>query len=177
MDDGIELFIYLAFLLLSLVGGIYKNINKKKEKERQRQQNSIPNSKTYPATPPPIPKPIKQNTNPFEDFLKEKSDIEEEHPVVSFKDFITENKKSFKTKSEKERIVRSEGLSAFESTTEALLSDNMYEDDFSITDEVNSILEFDYNKSEISSATNDTLFDFDAKKAVIYAEILKRPNF
>lgn len=175
--DGLQVFIYLIVIVASIIGGIVKNSAKKKEEEQRRTRQAEAQQRVNTEEPVPPQK----SSNPFEEFLrrqleefedgsKEERDIVEieEEPVVPVVD---------------EEYI--EGNAVFSTTEEALLSDNMKEKDFSISDSLKQannegeVYNFNYNEiaeDEIADQIEKEVF-FDARKALIYSEIFKRPKY
>lgn len=193
MDDIVQVIFYIVIVLAGIAGPLIKNSKARKEQEAQRarrqqqmrhqeEQTSIEQEVVENQPSRPIPK-----TNPFEEFLRQQLEEfgePEEH-------YATEEELVQKSEIEEEvpvDTVVSEGTAAFESTTDSMLSDNMSEEGFSISESVanvvdsssdNDIYNYDYSdlkESEISDK-NTEVESFDAKKALIYSEIFKRPKF
>jgi len=169
MDDFFEVLIYLLFIGASVIGGIYKNYAKKKAEERKRQQMSevVPHSdykEQEVKSQPSMPKSI-------EDYLREQFEFEMETEEVS--EANIEPEPDLKPEAPKK-----ERVAAFEKTTDTLLSDNLQDKDFSISDEIDKhernsdklFAEIDDSHSPIFSDEEE----FDAQKAVIYSEIMMR---
>jgi hypothetical protein len=174
MEDLFEVLIYIFFIAASLIGGLYKNYAKKKQEEakvnrrRELSQQEAYESPTYEDEPPGNP----TYTNPLEEFLKEQFDLE----------FDNEQKDKF-PELEEEKVVEAperlqpEGKAVFENPTQTLLSDNMKEEGFSITNAIEE-METEAMRIENNNPIYDGPFDeqpFDLKKAIIYSEIINRP--
>lgn len=178
MDNGLEIFVYLIVIVVSIIGAVVKNSAKRKEEEQRKAQRAAAsrNTTTYEGTTTEKKKPasmleefIRQQLGDFEEpEFRRPQEVEVDKPVVNNKE---------------ERYVE-EGNAVFDTTEAALLSDDMQEDDFSISDSINEseqlgeIYNFNYNKiaeNEISDVQKKEEF-FDARKALIYSEIFKRPE-
>lgn len=174
MDDIFEVLIYLLFIGASVIGGIYKNYAKKKEEERKRQriqeaasQGNVADHDIEVKSAPSAPRTI-------EDFLREQFELEME-PEKPQKEIVVESEPEIKSEASEK-----EGVAAFENTTDTLLSDNLNDKDFSISNEIDKhekqskilLEEIDDSSSTIFSEDEE----FDARKAVIYSEIMKRPH-
>lgn len=174
MGDRLEIFIYIAFVVLSLAGGLYKNYAKKKENERERQRKLDANQ--YKPSEIPVPPP-RRSSNPFENFLREQFDLMEEPKTSTVANEMSPPIINENPKTEQAQSIISEGVPAFENTAQGLMSDNMPEEDFSLPEELKDMEEFNYNLSDEERSSMEESFIFDAKYAVIYSEILRKPAF
>ena len=195
MDDGFEILIYILFIVVSILGGLYKNYAKRKEEEARRlkrqqadgeytESQSSNREREFQSEfeERSQQEPQRPVTNPFEEFLRQQMEIIEEPVPEPPEEVVLSESQENKLNLDSVGI---EGAAVFESTANELLSDNMQEQDFSITNSIESIeslgevYNYDYNKitdNEISDIES-VIEEFDGKKAIIYAEILKRPDF
>jgi ATPase subunit of ABC transporter with duplicated ATPase domains len=172
MEDILEIIIYLAIFLASIVGGLYKNYSKKKEDERRRQrQANQPQPQIAEEEDAMFEEPRETIPSSLEEFLQRQFEMDmsepekvEAEPEADYEEAIVSETQA------------KEGVAAFEATEQALLSDNMKEEGFSITKKLNerelasegignAISDFDYNQE---------IDDFELRKAVIYSEIINR---
>ncbi len=180
MEDRLEVIIYVAFILLSAFGSIYKSYSKKKAeqaaKEKRRQTLDYNTTATQQAPIPEIRKESTTKTFPssLEEFLKQQFEMEEEVEESEVpKEIVSDKLKTKATES-------NEGKAVFESTSEELLSDDMNRKDFSITEMLKNrepVLLEDEENSDINNCESGRkyqLCDFDLKQAVIYSEIINR---
>jgi hypothetical protein len=180
MDDGLEIFVYLFFIIASIIGAVVKNSAKRKEEERRKAQrgaaarNNVP---TYENTGEK-----KKAGSMLEEFIRQQLE-EFEVPENRKPQEILVDEPALDSKEEK--YIKEEGNAVFDSTDAALLSDNMREENFSISDSISDlektgeVYNFNYNKiaeDEISDVQKKEEF-FDARKALIYSEIFKRPEY
>lgn len=183
MEDSFEIIIYIIFIALSLLGGLYKNYAKKKAEQQQRQSPPPDIDEVdihdYHTEPPEEYQPTPKR-NPFEEFIRQQLEAAEPEPQpVSVE---IEEPEISESKSQKANILldssTKEGAAVFKSTSEELVSDNMHEPDFSISDpfidESSPIT--DMIADEEIAQVNKVRAEFDLKKAVIYSEILSRPK-
>ncbi len=180
MEDRLEVIIYVAFILLSALGSIYKNYSKKKnEQAAKEKRNRVDYRNPPPASPMANPNPRKTvSPKPFptsiEEFLKQQFEPEEDELIEEpeIRDKIVSNEDKSKT--------FIEGDAAFETTNEELLSDNMKEKNFSITEMLKKresvLLENDEISDENGSESlaENQIGEIDLKQAVIYSEIINR---
>jgi hypothetical protein len=183
MDDSFELIIYIIFIALSLVGGLYKNYAKKKAEQSKRQSPPPAFDDTdiqdYNTEPQDEYKPSPR-INPFEEFIRQQLEETKPEPKpiqkVVEEPKIPENK--YQSASSKLDVILNEGNASFQNTAKELVSDNMFEPDFSISDpfaqESSPITDMIFQE-EIGNRKN-AIDDFDLKKAIIYSEIINRPN-
>jgi hypothetical protein len=197
MDDAIQILIYVLFIVVSIVGGIIKNNNKKKEEEAQRQKRrTISNSDIPPTAMPPMSGP--ENTvNPFEEFLRrqlEQYEEPEEEPIDVIPgyetpidvipahetpiDIILPEGKPIEFTPGKSEFYK-EGVSVFDTTSKEFSYDSILAEDFSSHSEIKDMEAFEYDEIKYGdlSELQEEVADFDASKAVIYSEILKRPVY
>lgn len=174
MDDIFEVLIYLFFIGASVIGGIYKNYAKKKEEEKKRRrmaesQTSNQEFVSEDTQEASVPRSL-------EDFLREQfeGEMEREEEVV----FSPPVQEVIEPRAEEPKLeTLNEGEAAFQITTDTLLSDNLNDSNFSITDLINAQEKNPIYENEISdseSADMGDLEEFDGAKAVIYSEILNR---
>ncbi len=185
MEDILQLLLYLVIVLAGIAGPLIKNNRARKEQEAQKarkQQQLDEGDIVIPETENVPPGPT-SSSNPFEEFLRQQlEEFQEPKEELISEETVTEP--------EQRQVlvdsVVSEGTSAFKSTADSLLSDNMEENGFSISESVSNIGDsenkiYNYNFSEIKDGEiSDKKIDkesFNLKKALIYSEILKRPNF
>lgn len=176
MEDIFELIIYGLVLLASAVGGIYKNYANKKANERKKQREAN-QPQSAPADPWAEDEPETAPPTSFEEFIRRQL---EDEPVVTpeKKAPLTVQEQKAKV-TEKEHASQSEGIAAFESTSQTLISDDVYLDkviqsaEYSDPDEINDMAIYDTEASALPGFVDE----FDAKQAVIYSEILKRPEY
>ncbi|QQS52256.1 MAG: hypothetical protein IPM71_05840 [Bacteroidota bacterium] len=182
MEDYIEILIYVLFIAVSVIGGLYKNYAKKKEEQMRRtvvrEREVEPEySKPYAS---PTERPIIPTT--LEEFLAQHFDletVEEEKEPES----IEGNYKDRKQEIPLDRVESTEGTAVFESTRETLLSDINNESDYSrkgmLQSQVMEEIDEDFIKTSEKALYDQKVeeFHFDAKQAVIYSEILKRQDF
>lgn len=180
MEDAFEILIYVVFIVISLIGGLYKNYAKKKEEQRKRQAPTVQydESDEYNTVPGPLDEPqTAPKRNPFEEFIRQQLEMNEPEPRV-VKEFEVEDSTDLVNKAKIEAS-KKEGNAVFQSTAQEIISDNMNDPDFSITD---------YFATEISPISNsikdgeisdvdDLMSNFDLKKAVVYSEIVNRPKY
>lgn len=200
MDDGIEILIYIFFILISVIGGIVKNVSKKKEEERKRNRRAETVQRETDSSLPPVGGP-QTTVNPFEEFLRRQLEqfeepVEEEvldsvptvksqpidsiptsksQPIDTVPSYINPPVEYTPLKSE--LIV--EGVSAFESAENKSYTDNYFEKDFSLKSEIKDLEKFEYDaiaKGELTDI-HEEMAEFEALKAVIYSEIIKRPVY
>jgi hypothetical protein len=200
MDKGIDLWIYIFFIIVSVIGGIIKNISKKKEEEAQRQRRKTVANQDVPSTSmPPISGPQK-TTNPFEEFLRrqlEQFEEPEEEPldnIPTYKPQPIDTIPSVKTQpidtipTGKSPSIEytpmnleavNEGEAAFESTTKEIYSDTIFENGFSFSNEIADQKAFEYDTIAKGDLTelHEEMVEFDASQAVVYSEILRRPIY
>jgi hypothetical protein len=191
MDDKINILVYVLFIAISIIGGIIQNANKKKAEEARRQQQKSGPQKSPSTAMPPISGP-RETTNPFEEFLRRQlekmEEPEEEKPV--FKSQPVEVKIERKPLVEKtstlspidefipmDKNALIEGEAVFESTAREILSENIYQKDFTLSDEIKDQEAFDYNLISKGDLIEVEEIDFDISKAIVYTEILKRPAY
>lgn len=168
MDDFIEILVYIVFILLTIVGSVYRNQQKKKEFERKK--NNIPGTAGTGSVEMEERIPG-NNFPPIFDFEPEL--IEEKVPQEILVE--TEVERSPVEATVPESIESEiEGASAFKSTESELLSDDLQEEgeDFDLTKHLEE--EFKFEESAIEEESD---FDFDPVKAVIYSEILNRRDY
>jgi hypothetical protein len=193
MDDKINILVYVLFIAISIIGGIIQNANKKKAEEARRQQQKSGPQKSPSTAMPPISGP-RETTNPFEEFLRrqleqlnnpEEHKPEEEEPV--YKPLPVEIKPERKPIpstlnpidefSPMDKNALKEGEAAFESTAREIFSDNIYEKEFTLSNEIKDLEAFDYNLISKGELIEVQEMDFDISKAIVYSEILKRPAY
>ena len=163
MDNKIEIILYLILGVGALIANVYRNYNKRKMDERKKAK--MP-SRTGNPTP--------QRQNPIFPDLETLLGIPKEEPKVDpwSEIDITEPEPVQNVQNVQNKIVE-EGEAVFEETEEELVSDNMFaEDDFRISDFVH-----DTNNEEFAYEEKKSDFEFDPIKAVIYSEIMKRPDY
>lgn len=178
--DGLQIFIYLLVIIASIIGGIVKNSAKKKEEQQRRERQA--EAKKRMATEVQEPEP-KSSSNPFEEFLRRQLEEFEEEPFVD--DVLVEEPSDTVVEPSANPKKHIEGNAAFDSTDQALLSDNMKEEGFSISNSIEEIenegevYNFSYDnisEDEITDVKDEEEF-FNARKALIYSEIFKRPEY
>lgn len=184
MEDAFEFIIYLIFIVLSLVGGLYKNYTKKKAEERQRQQtpSQVDQQEEYTDVynDPFEEYDTEPKRNPFEEFIRQQLEGAETETVLEeptpqpYVETETQKPEFSKTQVASAK----EGNAVFESTNKELISDELLKHDFSISehlekynDEISDVIGANEIKDE-----NQLLDEFDLKKAVIYSEIIRRPD-
>jgi hypothetical protein len=174
MDDFGEVLIYILFILVSIIVGIYKSSAKKKE-EQQRQMNKPVAQSAQNQNTEQVPERSKFPTS-IEEFIRQQLEMEQlTEPIEDELEFdMDESQEGTVDKIEKE-----EGIPVFNNTSETLLSDNMKDDGFTIT---SALEDQDIASSEISSFDHDPAFtdgneeeSFDLQAAVIHSIILDRP--
>jgi hypothetical protein len=199
MDDKINIYVYILFIAISIVGGLIKNYNKKKEEERQKARR-LETAKNAPQdSMPPIGGPV-TTTNPFEEFLRrqlEQFEEPEEEPLDNIPTYRTKPIDSIPTeisvpidtipatKSIPIDTVTAnfdpskEGVSAFETSAHDFNAEKYFEKDFSLSSEIRDLEKFEYNAIDENDLTDihEVVADFDATKAIIYSEILMRPVY
>lgn len=185
MEDAFEFIIYLVFIVLSLVGGLYKNYAKKKAEQRQRQQTQSQEDthEEYPeAYSDPFEEPdTHQKRNPFEEFIRQQLEVVEPETMVEEAPKPPPEVKEtlMPDLSASQQASTKEGNAVFESTNQELISDELLKPDFSITehleqnsDEIKDVIGMDEIKDE-----NQLLEAFDLKEAIIYSELIRRPEY
>lgn len=173
MDDIFEVLIYILFIGASVIGGIYKNYAKKKAEEQKRQGMQEAVSEQRIGEPNTKPENRTSMPRSLEDFLRDQFEMEME----TVEDSEIEENETHVKEPEKEASAK-EGVAAFENTTTSLFSDNMQDEGFSITNAINNQEESGIFMEEIGDESSGIFNDdeeFDAKKAIVYSEILKRP--
>jgi hypothetical protein len=174
--DGLQIFIYLLVIVASIVGGIVKNSAKKKEEAQRRARQAEAKRRVATEDNEPKPKP----SNPFEEFLRRQLEEFEEVPVEEEEIVEVVSEPDVNTKEK-----YTEGNAVFNSTSNALLSDNMKEEGFSISNSLEElenegeVYNFSYEEiteDEITDKKDEEEF-FNARKALIYSEIFKRPEY
>ncbi len=182
MDDYIEILIYVLFIAVSIIGGLYKNYAKKKEEQMRRtvarereMQPEYPTPKASPSGRPTIPTTL-------EEFLAQHFDIETEEEEETPELVESKYEKPLKDLP-LDSIETPEGTPAFETTRKTLLSDINNESDYSrkgmLESQVMDELDEDFIKTSEKELYNqkEEVFHFDAMQAVIYSEILKRQEY
>jgi len=175
MEDITELLIYIAFIVLSMIGGLYKNYAKRKAEEKKmmrREEDHVISDSHVPTQAEE-----KQVTNPFEEMIRKGMEDFFEEPVAE--ESIADESEIVGTE------ISKEGEAVFNVTEEELLSDNMREEGFSITDElaekeksdVDSIKDTEYKYKEEELKEMSIMDNFDPVDAIIYSEIMQRPNY
>lgn len=173
MEDIFEILIYILFIGASVIGGIYKNYVKKKEEEKRRQRMAETTHSTPEFGSEEAPTPTVTRT--LEDFLREQFEVEMEPEVVE--EYVPPVQEVSKPMPDEKLKTLHEGTAAFKQTDNAILSDNLNDPNFSITDYINAQEKNPIYENEISDADTGALSDldeFDGAKAVIYSEILNR---
>ncbi|MBN2487115.1 MAG: hypothetical protein JXB34_14165 [Bacteroidales bacterium] len=188
MEDGLEILIYLAFLIISIIGGVIKNHNKKKEDERRRARQAENTRRETVAPMPPVGGPV-ETTNPFEEFLRRQLEQYEE-PEEYFPGNIPEEQTAefepaptMQYKAEEpttmDKAFEFEGAAAFESTSNAMIVDHINVADVHDNGEIKDLEAFQYDAIEDDDITamQEEIANFEASKAVVYSEILKHPVY
>lgn len=199
MEDGIEILIYIFFIVVSIVGGLIKNVSKKKEEERQRARRAEAAQRAPSASMPPVSGP-KETINPFEEFLRRQLEQYEEPeeeildtiPTVRSQpvDVIPERESTpidtvptFNSSSIEMTPISmelaNEGISAFEPIPHDFNAEKYFEKDFSLSSEIKDLEKFEYDAIAGDDLTlmQEEIAGFEVSKAVIYSEILKRPVY
>lgn len=180
-EDLLDILPYAILILISIIGGVVKNLEKKKSEQQKRYEAD---SRDY-TFEDEKPQPEKRPLSPLEEFLRRQIEQVDSAPEngtqyidTDDEDIIpdeTDRKQEIYEKSDTNGAV--EGTAVFESTSDSMLSDNMNEPDFSISDEVRDMEVFNYDKEEEIPEDESILEDFDPLKAVLYSEIISRPKF
>lgn len=167
MEDKLEYILYLILGLGALAANIYKNYDKRK---REQKRKEMANNDEFPDIEPPQPRP---QSHPVFPDLETLLGIPKEEPEaeVEFNEEQIEEPEKVVVPSQ----VVKEGEAVFHKTEEELVTDNLLaEKDFSISEfvqrkEKESLLETEDDEK--------SPFEFEPLQAVIYSEILKRPEY
>ena len=172
MEDIFELLLYIVIAVISIAGGLYKNYAKKKA-EGQRQQG-WPQTNSSPSS---FPEPFQENTpqysNPFEEFIQEQLEGDVPESIEYYDETET-------TEPNDNGTYENEGTAVFENTERTILSDDFRNENFSISEELQKQEEeafYNISEDEIADAPLDLSNKSELRKAIIYSEILKRPEF
>ena len=167
MENRIEIILYLILGLGALLGNAYRSYNKKKQQEQRKQMAERNADQKY------NPPPSRPKTSPMFPDLETLLGIPKEEPVEE----VIPEEMQFEVMSEPSAHSKAveEGEAVFQSTEEELVTDDLLaEDDFSITEflqQKENENHFNYPEEEENS------FEFEPLKAVLYSEILKRPEY
>ena len=167
MEDKIEIILYLILGLGALLGNIYRSYSKKKQEEERKEMARRNASRDF------NPQPSRPKASPVFPDLETLLGIPKQEPKTETD--YTETRFEFPEEETGRFQAKDEGEAVFNSTKEELITDNLLsEGDFSITEfvqqnEVESQFSFAEEREED--------FKFDPLQAVLYSEILKRPNY
>lgn len=167
MDDFLEILIYFLFILASILGSVYRSQQKKKEMERRKQM--MPSSSD--EEPVQMDKDKKMPQDVFPPIFDYEPEIVEEEEL-SHDVYVEPETEEQPVEVSIESQV--EGTAAFQSTDSELLSDDMQEEgeEFDLTKHL--LKEYNFEKTENE---DESQWDFDPVKAVIYSEILNRKEY
>ena len=176
MEDYIEILIYLLFIVASVVGGLYKNYAKKKEEKARQNRTQQPDLQNPPETPygQTHQEPTRVPTT-LEEFLQQQ--FEQDIEIVEEQEEFANEPEALE---EEEEVLDSpvvkEGSAVFSSTSKSILSDNMKDVDFSITEALEQ-QESPIYGDEIKDENENINLDFnelELRKAIVYSEIINR---
>lgn len=159
----LEILIYIIALIVGLALNAYRNYNKRKAKELQQQGGEEP------EFPEVLFEPVFDEQEP----RYEETEVQEEiKPVPEVDEVNKELTEVVESELAIDKPEKEEGVAAFSSTEQQLISDDINESSIQLSDIYSTITEGeikigDYKEPEISDAV-----EFDLRKAVILSEIL-----
>lgn len=152
MEDIRDLLIYVVIMAIGLIGNVIRNHRKKQEEQRRLEQGGHLQEEEYEESASKMP-PSPWDAIFGEEVLPEPQAMEEAVPES--------------IEVEEPDLIRKEGYAAFESTSVAMEEDKLDE----------SEIVSDRNFFEMEDDVEEEEFEFDPQKAIIYSEILKRPEY
>jgi hypothetical protein len=169
MENGtLDIVIYILIMILGLAATAYRNYSKRKEMEKRKTQGPQRKILEFPDVFDTEEEEIYSGEEEYEEETPTYFSVEEEHPEE-----VVINEKNVETYIESDKNISeletlSEGTAAFESTEDAIISDDLQKEDFKFPD-----TEFE---GEIGKEVEEEVIEKEINwtDAVIYSEILKR---
>jgi len=161
-----ETWFYIIIVLVSIIISIVSKKQKKLQQQQQRQQQQQKEYSEYNTSNREIKQPVyerkKTDINDFFEMFRETVNNEEEFE----EEYKEEQKPEVIEEKEEDAEILDSPVSELDTISE---------------EEVSVIESYDYNKKDEKTLIEEIgkfrLEDFDAKKAVIYSEILNRKNY